>query len=66
MLGKEPPIAAEGDRVDFVYNGRSMIGVVAEVINNTPFMHEYRIDSNNQRYRMFEQNISTPYGPHDD
>jgi hypothetical protein len=66
MLGTLPPIANEGDRLDFTFDGSPMIGTITAVHNNYPYMHSYSIRSNGQDYKVFEENISTPYGPHDD
>lgn len=80
-MGREP-IAKRDDRTDFqVYQGnepgtglplyRTLVGTVLDVIRGPVWYgiqmeHQYIIVSNNQRYRVDESNVSTPYGPDDD
>lgn len=67
------PIAKVGDRTDFTAwpNPSPMVGEVIEVIEGPVKLgyqceHQYVIQVNNQRFRVAESSIATPYGPWDD
>ncbi len=67
------PIAKVGDRTDFTAwpNKMPMVGRIEEVIPGPMYgsyqcEHQYVITCNNQRFRVQESNVSTPYGTWDD
>jgi hypothetical protein len=66
------PLHSEGNRTDFTFDGKTLIGQVIAVIEGPVVSgyqceHQYIIqDSGGKRYRVMESNVSTPYGENDD
>lgn len=71
------PICKVGDRTDFIFfdsHRRGNVNLTGEVIAVHPGLHfagilcehQYTIKSGNDRYRVAESNVSTPFGPWDD
>jgi hypothetical protein len=65
------PLHKVGNRTDFTFNGQPMVGTITAVhklaaVGPLPARYNYSIRSNGQSYYVFEENVSTPYGPNDD